>query len=244
MSYGDPTTPGAHEWSLARRRGAAVLPAGRRARHHVLGHRERLPGGHLRGGRRPRDQALLTARGHRAGHQGVRPDARRPGRAGPVAQGDPGADRRLARRGSAPTTSTSTRSTASIRTPRSRRPWRRCTTSSRPARSATSARRRCTPGSSPSSSTPPTCGGWTRFVSMQNQYNLLRRQDEPRADGDVRRHGRRPGARTPRRARAASRARGASRACAPPSTRSSSPSTPRSTSPSSTPSSGSPRPAA
>ena len=37
-------------------------------------------------------------------------------------------------------------------------------------------------------------GGWTRFVSMQNQYNLLRRQDEPRADGDVRRHGRRPGA--------------------------------------------------
>ena len=22
-------------------------------------------------------------------------------------------------------------------------------------------------------------GGWTRFVSMQNQYNLLRRQDEP-----------------------------------------------------------------
>ena len=26
---------------------------------------------------------------------------------------------------------------------------------------------------------PPTRGGWTTFVSMQNQYNLLRRQDEP-----------------------------------------------------------------
>jgi aryl-alcohol dehydrogenase-like predicted oxidoreductase len=40
--------------------------------------------------------------------------------------------------------------------PPSLRPWRRCTTSSKPARSATWARRRCTPGSSPSSSTPPT----------------------------------------------------------------------------------------
>ena len=86
-------------------------------------------------------------------------------------------------------------------------------------------------------------GGWTRFVSMQNQYNLLRRQDERElmamcADMGV---GLVP---TPRRARAASPARGASRACAPASTRSSSPSTPRSTSPSSTPSSRSPRTAA
>ena len=26
---------------------------------------------------------------------------------------------------------------------------------------------------------PAKLGGWTRFVSMQNQYNLLRRHDEP-----------------------------------------------------------------
>ena len=40
-------------------------------------------------------------------------------------------------------------------------------------------------------------GGWTRFVSMQNQYNLLRRQGRARADGHVRRHWRRPGALLP-----------------------------------------------
>ena len=48
----------------------------------------------------------------------------------------------------APTTSTCTRSTASTRTRRWRKPWRRCTTWSRPARSATSARAACTRGSS------------------------------------------------------------------------------------------------
>ena len=78
-----------------RRRGAAVLPAGHRARHHLLGHRERLPGRHLGGGHRPRDQALFAPRGHRAGHQGVRQDARRPRRIRPVPQGHHGADRRL-----------------------------------------------------------------------------------------------------------------------------------------------------
>ena len=46
------------------------------------------------------------------------------------------------------TTSTCTRSTAGIRGRRSRRRWRRCTTSCGRARRATSARRRCTPGSS------------------------------------------------------------------------------------------------
>ena len=38
---------------------------------------------------------------------------------------------------------------------------------------------------------------------MQNQYNLLRRQDEPRADGHVRRHWAWASCPTPRRARAA-----------------------------------------
>ena len=79
-----------------RGRGAAVLPAGRRARRDVLGHRERVPARHLRGVRRPRDHPLLPPRGHRARHQGAREDARRPGRGGPVAQGDPRAGRRVA----------------------------------------------------------------------------------------------------------------------------------------------------
>src|SRR4029079_1341964 len=59
---------------VARRRaGAAVLPAGDRAGHHLLGHRERLSGGDIGGGCRPGDQALLAARGHRARDQGLWP---------------------------------------------------------------------------------------------------------------------------------------------------------------------------
>ncbi len=101
-----------------------------------------------------------------------------PGGVGPVPQGGHGADRRLADAAWAPTTSTSTRSTASTRRPRSRRRWRRCTTWSRPARSATSAPRRCGRGSSPRCSTPPTLHGWTRFISMQDQYSLIQREEE------------------------------------------------------------------
>ena len=96
MSYGDPTTPGAHEWSLDDDDAQPFFEQAVELGHHLLGHREHLPGGDLGGGRRPRHQALLAARGHRARDQGVRQDARRPGRAGAVAQGDPGADRRLA----------------------------------------------------------------------------------------------------------------------------------------------------
>ena len=86
-------------------------------------------------------------------------------------------------------------------------------------------------------------GGWTRFVSMQNQYNLLRRQDEPElmamcADMGV---GLVPY--SPQGKGRLARPWG-EQTCAPPSTRSSRPSTRRSTSPSSTPSSRSPRPAA
>ena len=86
-------------------------------------------------------------------------------------------------------------------------------------------------------------GGWTPFVSMQNQYNLLRRHDEPElmamcADMGV------AWCPTHPRARDVSRARGASSPTAPPWTTSSRPSTRRSTSPSSTPSSGSPKPTA
>ncbi len=101
-----------------------------------------------------------------------------PERRRPVAQGDHDTRSTPACAGSAPTTSTSTRSTAGTTQRRSRRRSRRCTTSSRPARPATSARRRCTPGSSARRCTSPTLHGWTRFVTMQNHYNLLYREEE------------------------------------------------------------------
>jgi aryl-alcohol dehydrogenase-like predicted oxidoreductase len=66
----------------------------------------------------------------------------------------------------------------STRTRRSRRRWRRCTTSSRRARCATSALRRCTRGSSRSCSTRRSPAGGPSSCRLQNQYNLLRRHDE------------------------------------------------------------------
>ena len=93
-------------------------------------------------------QAVLDARGVRRRDQGQRSH-------------DAGRQRRAACRAStswprstprwpasSSTTSTCTRSTAGIRTPRSRRRWTRCTTSSRRARRATSAPAACTRGSS------------------------------------------------------------------------------------------------
>ena len=61
---------------------------------------------------------------------------------------------------------------------RSRRRWRRCTTWCGPARPATSAPAACSRGSSPRPSTWPMRTGWTRFVSMQNHYNLIYREEE------------------------------------------------------------------
>ena len=85
--------------------------------------------------------------------------------------------------------------------------------------------------------------GWTPFVAMQNQYNLLRRQDEPEllamcADMAWAR------CPIPLRARVAWLVPGASSPTAPAWTRSSRPSTHPWTSPSSTRSSASPKPAA
>ena len=82
-------------------------------------------------------------------------------------------------------------------------------------------------------------GGWTRFVSMQNQYNLLRRQDEPELMAMCAHMG--VGLiRTRRKERDAWPAPGASRASVPLWTRSSSHSTHPSTSRSSRPCSTSP----
>ena len=111
-----------------RRGGGADLPAGRRAGHQLLGHRQRLRLRQLRGDRRAGHREVQQSRGGRAGDEGVLPDARRSRRIRPVPPGDHGADRRVVVAGWGPTTSTSTRSTASTRRLRSRRRWKRCTT--------------------------------------------------------------------------------------------------------------------
>src|SRR4051812_27825063 len=68
--------------------------------------------------------------------------------------------------------STFTRSTASTPRPRLRRRWRRCMMGSRPARPATSAPPVWPRGGSPERN------GWTPFISMQDQYNLIDRGEE------------------------------------------------------------------
>ena len=103
---GQPSRPGLHELRLARRRRArlvarrrrrrADLPSGRRPRHHVLGHRQRLQRQRVRGDHRSRDREVQPSRGRRARDEGVLQDARRARRVRPLAQGDHGADRRLA----------------------------------------------------------------------------------------------------------------------------------------------------
>ena len=80
MSYGDPTTPGAHQWALT---DDEAQPFFRQAVELGITFWDTAnvyQARHLRGGRRPRDHALLAPRGHRAGHQGARQDARRPRR--------------------------------------------------------------------------------------------------------------------------------------------------------------------
>ena len=64
------------------------------------------------------------------------------------------------------------------RTRRSRKRSRRSTTSCAPAKRSTSAPPRCSPGSSRKCSTRADQLGLTRFVSMQNHYNLIYREEE------------------------------------------------------------------
>ena len=156
------------------RRRADRAPRGR-GRDHVLRHRRRLQRRRERGGDRPAPaEALRHARGVRRRDEGARADdARRERRAASRAStSSPRSTRRCS--GSGSTTSTSTRSTAGTRRRRSRRRWRRCTTSSGPARRATSARAACSRGSSRRRS----ASRQTRFVSMQNHYNLIYREEE------------------------------------------------------------------
>ena len=63
-------------------------------------------------------------------------------------------------------------------TRRWKRHSRRCTTWSRRARSATSGPPQCRHGNSPRRCTLQKGNGWARFVSMQDHYNLLAREEE------------------------------------------------------------------
>ena len=123
-------------------------PARPRPRHQLLRHRQRLLRRHQRRDRRPRPARLRPARRGRPRHQGLLSDAAGP-RTSAVCRARPSSRRSTPACGaSAPTTSTCIRFTAGTTTRRSRRRSRRCTTWSSPARSATSAPRRCSPGSS------------------------------------------------------------------------------------------------
>ena len=142
---------------VARRGGQpSVHQGGPGRRDQLLRHRQRLQRRVERGDRRPRPERADEPRRGRPRDQGARANAPGPQRRRPLAQGDHGRDRpqpaaarhRLRRPLPDP-------SLGPARS-RSRRPSRRCTTSSRPARRATSAPRRCTPGSSPRRSTSPT----------------------------------------------------------------------------------------
>ena len=133
-----------------RGRGRADRPPRGRGRHHLLRHRRRLQ-------RRRRArcitgrllaQALRHARGVRRRDEGARPDDARRERARALAQAHPGVDRRVARAARARLRRPVPDPPLGLRARRSRRRWRRCTTSCARARRATSARAACTRGSS------------------------------------------------------------------------------------------------
>ena len=178
MSYGDRPQRGRGTWTRTARR--ADRPARRSRRRDVLRHRRhvlrrgrarRSPGRLLRKLFARRDDYVLATKV-------FYPMGPGPERPRPVPQAHPG--RRSTRRcaGSAPTTSTSTRSTAGTTRRRSRRRWRRCTTWCGPARPATSAHRSMYAWQFAKAQHVAERNGWTRFVSMQNHYNLVYREEE------------------------------------------------------------------
>ena len=114
----------------------------------------------------------------RARHQGLLPRREGPEPRRALAASTSSRPARLRCAAWAPTSSTSTRSTAGTMRPRSRRRWTRSTRSSARARCATWARAAWRPGSSRRRSTRRTRRGWQRFVSMQNHYNLAYREEE------------------------------------------------------------------
>ena len=105
-------------------------------------------------------------------------DGRRPERSRAVAQAPDACDRRVAAAARHRLRRSLPDSPLRLRTRRSRKRSKRCTTSSRRERRGTSARRACTRGSSRRCWRRRDAHGWTRFVSMQNHYNLVYREEE------------------------------------------------------------------
>jgi aryl-alcohol dehydrogenase-like predicted oxidoreductase len=77
-----------------------------------------------------------------------------------------------------PTMSTCIRSIASTRTHPSQRRWKRCTTSSKPAKLATSELHPCGAWQFSKMQYVAERHGWTKFISMQDQYSLMQREEE------------------------------------------------------------------
>ena len=175
MSFG--TGEHAHGWALDDAAAAPVFRQARRARHHLLGHRQHLLAGHVGGGRRPGDQGVQPPRGRRAGDQGHLPDARRSGWLRPVAQGDHGADRRVA-----------AAARHRLRRPLPDPPLRPATPVEETMEAlhdvVKAGKARYLGASSmwawqfATMQHAADLDGWTRFVSMQNQYSLLQREEE------------------------------------------------------------------
>ena len=94
MSFGD-TSRGFNEWALDDEAAEPIFRQAMDLGDHVLGHRERIRLRHLGGDRRASRQEVQPAGRRRLGNEGLLPDAPRARRVGAVAQGDPGADRRI-----------------------------------------------------------------------------------------------------------------------------------------------------
>ena len=178
MTYGDPAW---RSWVLPEEASRPFIKRALEAGHQLLRHRRHVLA--RRVAKRSLGRAIARLRAardeRRDRDQGVLPDVRRPERSRPVAQAHHG--RRSTRRcsGSASITSTSTRSTAGIHdTPIEETlrgaPRRRAGRQGALHRRVEHVRR----GSSRRRCTSPTGTGWTRFVSMQNHYNLVYREEE------------------------------------------------------------------
>ena len=168
MSYGEPER-GTHDWTLDRGSEPSVHPQALDRRHQFFDTANVYSDGTQRGDRR-------------AGPSRTSPGARRsciatkvygrmrpgPERCRPVAQGHPHRDRREPEAPRDRLHRPAIRSTAGIRDADRGDAGGAARRGAVPARSATSAPRRCMPGSSRKALSLSDRHGWARFVSMQN----------------------------------------------------------------------------
>ena len=176
MSFGRPER-GNHPWSLDEEASRPAPPSRARRRDQLLRHRQRLLGRHAarRSSAGPSPSSPIAT--DRPGDQGARTMRKAPNGAGLSRKAIlTEIDDSLRRLG--PTTSTSTRSTAGTRGRRSRRRWRRCTTSCRAGKARYIGASSMWAWQFAKAQHVADLNGWTRFVSMQNHYNLLYREEE------------------------------------------------------------------